>query len=588
MKPRIIILLALITLGIGFSSWWFVTSTFGQQVQDVVYPSPAGQFTLPTKQGIADGNYEVAKLAYFTPSNVPIVGSLAGDTGNGFSDRYEFENLNAFNITQAGSEVGDRDSMDPRNQVLIGGMLKNPNFRFVHLGTLPYIWRAGDVGDNTHAKEVTVFTSIDHLFDPEIPGYGPNGANPPPGGLGNVVLEACEFTVWGTNDAAEAQRASQTPNFFGVGSTGVLPSNGKWFKATLKYLIADGYKDFNGVSPLTPQPAGTSPSPQEGDDFSSQWEFGTPVKYIAVYANRTRDAKFYVQDPSGKVPGSLAQSDEAEIDAVGYVPVVVPPGASILGRVINDTNANGQIDAGETTIPGVTVTLFDPNGAQTVAVTDPAGEYSFTNLSPGNYRVVETNLPDYLDSGILPGVGNTAQGLNTILASLDQGEKSEKNIFLDTLPPAPPAPTCVPACYNNLDVWFLYDGARQVVYNSIGGVGKIFLLSANRGALNDQEIVDALLAIDTPQQRLNAQYVAAQLNTFSYPLSIFNRANCFYNGPNVFVKIPGNPRMLDLMNQARNEYNSGDNAKIDQIANYLELINNVTATRGILCPLADP
>ncbi len=62
----------------------------------------------------------------------------------------------------------------------------------------------------------------------------------------------------------------------------------------------------------------------------------------------------------------------------------------------------------------------------------------------------------------------------------------------------------------------------------------------------------------------------------------------FYNGPNVIVKIPGDPRLIDLLNQARTIFNTGNDIEIDTLAVYIELINNVTATRGIICPFADP
>lgn len=589
MKPRLRLFLALLVLGISATGWWFVSTTYGQLVQDVTYDSPAGRFTLPTKAGVVDSGFQTATLAYFFPSNVPNVGSLAGDTGNGFSDRFDFENLNAFGIQQAGTEIGDRDSLNPANQVLIGGQLKNPNFRFVHPGQYPYVWRVGQPADSVQTKEVTVFTSIDHLFDPEVPGYGPNRPNPPAGGLGNVVLEACEFTVFGTNDPVEAELASRTANYFGVGGTGTLPANGKWFRASLKYLIADGYKDFNGVSPLASQPGGAaSPSPQESEDFSSQWEFTAPVKFVAVYANRTRDAKFFVPDSTGKVPGVIAQSDEAEIDGVGFIPFTAGAAASIRGRVINDANGNGRIDTGEQPLRGVTVTLFNGAGGQlAVAQTDPNGEYSFAQLVAGDYRVVQTNLPNYIDTGIIPGLGNRVSGLNTILATLAAGQASDNNIFLDGLPP-PGATTCIPACYNSVDVWLLYDKVREQLYQKSGGVGAIFLLSLNRAALSDQEIVEALNNTATPLENLNAQFVVSQLNALSYPTSVFNRANCFFNGPNMMIRFPGNPRVIDLMNQARTLYGSGNVTQIRQVANQLELINNITATRGIFCPLADP
>jgi len=372
-----------------------------------------------------------------------------------------------------------------------------------------------------------------------------------------------------------------------VGGTGTLPANGKWVRGILKYLIADGYKDFNGVSPLGTPPAGSTVSLQEGEDFSSQWEFTSPVKYVAVYANRTRDSKFFIADSTGKIPGNIAQSDEAEIDGVGYIPFAPTSGATISGRVINDANANGRIDVGENGLGGVTVALL--NGGSTpiaTTLTTQTGEYRFTGLAAGNYRVVQTNLANYIDTGIIPGPGNTSSGFNTILAVLDAGELSENNIFLDGLPPS--TTTCVPACYNDAEVWLLYDRLRLQLYSRIGWVGSIFLLSANRGALSDQEIVDALSNMDTPQQKLNGQYVVAQLNTLSYPLSIYNRANCFFNGPNMMVRLPNNPRVIDMMNQARLIYSTGTITQIRQIANQLELVNNITATRGIFCPLADP
>jgi len=590
-------IIALVVAGVGLISWKVDFRTFGQDAPDVVYSSPVGEFTLPTASGTAGMlgmDYTLAKLEYGFPSNVPMVGDLAGDTGNGFSDRWDFENLNSFSIPQSANEVGDRDSLDPANSVLIGGMVKNPGFRFVHIGMQPFIWRIGEETDRVHAQEVTVFTSIDHLFDPEIPGYGPNGANPPPGGLGNAVLEAVEFTVFGTNDKAEAETAALTMEYFGRGGTGVLPANGKWFRAKLVKVFADGFKDYNGMSPFDPAPAGSMPSAQEGDDFASHWEFRdqndnpVPVKYVAVYANRTRDEKFYVADRFGNVPGRLAESNEAEIDAVGYVPVVLPDLAQISGRVINDKNGNGRIDADEEPIPGVTVTLTRDGNPVATMTTNASGAYEFEDVQPGNYRVVETNLPGYIDTGVLPGDGNVAIDVNTIAATLVAGQDSTENNFLDAIPPQPPAPACTPACYNSVDMWIIFDFARQMAYDQIGGVGNIFILSLNRGAMNDDEVLAALMGMDTPRARLEAQYVAAQLNALSFPGSIFNRATCFYNGPNAFVKIPGDPRLIDLLVQARSIFGTGDDMEIEILAMNIELFNNVTATMGILCPFADP
>lgn len=577
-------------------AWRAAYQTSGQSAPNRTYNSPVGQITLPTVDGTAGtvgADYEIAPLEFGFASNVPQVGDLAGDTGNGFNDRYEFANLNAFNIKQAGSNIGDLDSMDPTNEIMVGGQKINPGFRFVHIGRQPFIWQIGAQNDLVATSEVTVFPSLDHLFDPEIPGYGPKAANPPAGGLGNVLLEAAEFTVWGTNDRAEALIAAQTPGYFGLGGTGVAPNN-KWFRASLTKIFADGFKDYNGMSPFTSAPAGTDPSPQEGEDFASQWQFrnaqGNPVlvKYVAVYANRTRDEKFYRADAMGNIPGNLAQSNEAEIDGIGFKRGMIQPFANVRGRVIDDRNVNGKIDVGEPPIPGVTIRLVE-TGSGTVTAeqqTKTDGTYEFTNIPAGNYRVTEINLPNYIDTGVIPGAGKTAIDFNNINMPLVPSEDSLENNFLDTL--APPDDQCVPGCFNSVDMWLLFDGARRNLYNANGGTGSIFLLSLNRNALNDDEIVTALSGMGTAKERLEAQFVAAQLNTLSYPRTVLNRATCFYNGPNVIVQIPGNPRVIELLAQARTLFTTGTNQQIDQLVVYLELINNITATRGIICPFADP
>jgi len=591
LKSRVLLILGLVAFGLTVFAWRTNMLTFGQTVTNRTYDSPAGQFTLPTVDGTAGNlgtDYKLARLAFGFASNVPQVGDLAGDTGNGFSDRYDFENLNAFSIGQSANNIGDLDSLDPNNEVIVGGRRINPGFRFVHIGMQPFIWQVGEQDDMVATREVTVFPSIDHLFDPEIPGYGPGQANPPPGGLGNVVLEAVEFTVWGTNDRDEALLAAQTPGYFGRGGTGIAPNN-KWFRATLTRVFAEGFKDYNGSSPFAPRPAG-DPSPQEGDDFASQWQFrddnGNPaaVKYVAVYANRTRDEKFYRADSNGRVPGNIAQSNEAEIDAVGFREVIIEPFASVAGRVINDANANGKIDPGEMPIPGVTVNLTG-NGVSETTTTNANGEYKFERLMPGTYRVTEVNLPNYLDTGVLPGVGNTAIDLNNISADLEAGEDSVENNFLDALPPPR---ECTPGCFNSADMWLLFDISRRAVYDANGGVGAIFILSLNRAAASDDEVVEALMGFDTPRARLDAQFVAAQLNALSFPNTIFNRGSCFYNGPNVIVRIPGDPRLLELLNQARTIFATGTDFDVDQLAVYIEAFNNITATTGILCPYADP
>ena len=62
--------------------------------------------------------------------------------------------------------------------------------------------------------------------------------------------------------------------------------------------------------------------------------------------------------------------------------------ASIGDFVWVDTNGNGEQDAGESGLSGVTVTLLDGSGnTLKTTTTDSNGGYSFTNLVPGTYAV---------------------------------------------------------------------------------------------------------------------------------------------------------------------------------------------------------
>jgi fimbrial isopeptide formation D2 family protein/uncharacterized repeat protein (TIGR01451 family) len=89
-------------------------------------------------------------------------------------------------------------------------------------------------------------------------------------------------------------------------------------------------------------------------------------------------------------------------------------GANISGRVYLDPNRDGVRQAGETTsLGGVTITLFDANGT-VVATTVTAGDgtYSFTNLPPGNYTLVQMQPNTHLSTSanVIP-VTLTAAGV---------------------------------------------------------------------------------------------------------------------------------------------------------------------------------
>lgn len=75
--------------------------------------------------------------------------------------------------------------------------------------------------------------------------------------------------------------------------------------------------------------------------------------------------------------------------------------ASIAGSVFRDANNNAFRDTQETGIEGVTVTLAGIDdrgqGVTRTATTDSNGDYTFTNLRPGTYTIVETHPAAFLD-----------------------------------------------------------------------------------------------------------------------------------------------------------------------------------------------
>ena len=75
--------------------------------------------------------------------------------------------------------------------------------------------------------------------------------------------------------------------------------------------------------------------------------------------------------------------------------------SSITGTVFLDQNNNGIQNGADSGIAGVTIELLDNNGiVAATTTTDATGNYSFTNLVPGNYSVREPSQPPGTSNGI--------------------------------------------------------------------------------------------------------------------------------------------------------------------------------------------
>jgi flavin-binding protein dodecin len=107
---------------------------------------------------------------------------------------------------------------------------------------------------------------------------------------------------------------------------------------------------------------------------------------------------------SGSEPGSTNPGDPYDggtsQDVTGFDPPPLPLG-EISGLVFLDDNNNGIFEAGESGIEGVEITLLGTdtygNPVNVVVFTDASGRYAFSGLNAGNYRVVETQPPQFSD-----------------------------------------------------------------------------------------------------------------------------------------------------------------------------------------------
>ncbi|MEL1265734.1 SdrD B-like domain-containing protein [Pseudoxanthomonas putridarboris] len=111
---------------------------------------------------------------------------------------------------------------------------------------------------------------------------------------------------------------------------------------------------------------------------------------------------------------TLGVGEEASGNDFGEVPA-----GSIAGRVYNDGNNNGVIDAGEGGFPNVQVVLTGTNdlgeAVEVTVTTDSEGRYRFDDLRPGTYTVTEPTQPAETLNGITtPGtIDGTSVGTAT-------------------------------------------------------------------------------------------------------------------------------------------------------------------------------
>jgi protocatechuate 3,4-dioxygenase beta subunit len=190
----------------------------------------------------------------------------------------------------------------------------------------------------------------------------------------------------------------------------------------------------------------------EGNEFEASrltGEFTAPHYYTAIGTDEYWDAYDSKLTGSGLnlPPDDYIPPDApAPVRTAGAIFAIpqVPLPITLKGTVYDDLQLNGVRDGADPGIGGVQVSLLVlTNGTYTVSqttTTDASGNYTFTGLAPGTYRVVETQPAGYLSVASNPGnVLGAIRGTVLTVDSLTDiallgGEDSVQNDFGEARP----------------------------------------------------------------------------------------------------------------------------------------------------------
>jgi uncharacterized surface anchored protein len=140
----------------------------------------------------------------------------------------------------------------------------------------------------------------------------------------------------------------------------------------VQFITPAGYTLTTQASPLGSDATNSDPSPNNGGY--------TDVVVLAANQNNPNIDAGFVSNAPPPTPTATP----------------VPNTASLGDRVWNDANRNGLQDSGEAGVTNVTVTLLRGCSGNTVlgtTTTNASGNYGFSNLAAGQYRVQMSNLP---------------------------------------------------------------------------------------------------------------------------------------------------------------------------------------------------
>ena len=242
-------------------------------------------------------------------------------------------------------------------------------------------------------------------------------------GLNGIHYDFCEFPpaiISGhvfEDIANDGIRQSSDPLIAGV-QVDLFDATG----ALLQSVITDtnGYYEFVGLAPGDYRLVESQPNNYiDGKDVVGTIQ-GQPVGIV----NSATDTISAIALPFGR---SGLNYDFGELRA-----------ASLAGTVFTDLDNDCVQDIGEAPISNVRIVLFDGQGnIAGETFTDANGNYTFTNLTPGQYTVVETQPDGYFQGGQTAPTGraNTSKQDELSAITLASGELLNDLDFCE-IPPA--------------------------------------------------------------------------------------------------------------------------------------------------------
>lgn len=125
------------------------------------------------------------------------------------------------------------------------------------------------------------------------------------------------------------------------------------------------------------------------------------------------------------------ETNSSDNSATDTTEVAVP--GSIAGTVYIDANRNGVQDSGDTGISGVTITLTGTDilnaSINRTAITDASGNYTFDNLLPGTYQLVETQPAGFGEGTVNVGTGATGTAGTNQITTIDLASGANATAF---------------------------------------------------------------------------------------------------------------------------------------------------------------